>query len=68
MSDEVNYYSHRLAVDFSTGNIYYTAVSYMETNNTYQSYIGVILPNGKHKTIITGLSNPQGVALHESKG
>ncbi|KAK3611819.1 hypothetical protein CHS0354_040490 [Potamilus streckersoni] len=68
MEDNIDVYPNGLALDISTGNIYYAAVSYMEDTIGYQSHIGVLLPNGKHKVILTRLSVPQGLVVYPSKG
>ncbi|KAK3591058.1 hypothetical protein CHS0354_026072 [Potamilus streckersoni] len=68
ISDDSYHYPNRFAVDYSTGNIYYTAVNYLEYFMKFKSYIGVQLPNGKHRVLVTGLSYPQGIVLYPSKG
>ncbi|KAL3871176.1 hypothetical protein ACJMK2_039192, partial [Sinanodonta woodiana] len=52
-------------VDVSTGSIYYSAVSYIQSDG---GAIGVMLPNGKHKVILTRLDYPQGLVVYPSKG
>ncbi|KAK3600731.1 hypothetical protein CHS0354_017017 [Potamilus streckersoni] len=56
------YFINRFAVDYSTGNIYYTAVY------DISSSINVILPNGKHRVLVTGLDYPYGLVVYPSKG
>ncbi|KAL3871007.1 hypothetical protein ACJMK2_039032, partial [Sinanodonta woodiana] len=65
---ENNLYPNQLAVDVSTGSIYYSAIRYMEHADGYHSQIGIILPNGKHKVILTRLSFPKGLVVYPSKG
>ncbi|KAL3891004.1 hypothetical protein ACJMK2_003269 [Sinanodonta woodiana] len=62
-----NVYPTRFAVDYSTGNIYYTAFNgrYYVTN---ESYIGVISPDGMHRVLITRLRDPRGLVVYPSKG
>lgn len=58
-------YALCLAIDYSTGNLYYTAAG--ETK--YQNYIGVIhRATSIHKTLITNLVSPRDIALYSSKG
>lgn len=58
-------YADRLAIDHSTGNLYYTAVG----PTTFQSYIGVVQRSTSlHKTLIYYLYKPRGIALHSAKG
>ncbi|KAL3862074.1 hypothetical protein ACJMK2_008069 [Sinanodonta woodiana] len=68
IADDSYHYPNRFAVDYSTGNIYYTAVNYLEYFKKFQSYIGVQLPNGKHRVLVTGLSFPHGIVVYPSKG
>ncbi|XP_065930463.1 low-density lipoprotein receptor-related protein 4 isoform X3 [Magallana gigas] len=58
-------YADRLAIDYSTGNLYYTAVG----PTTSQSYIGVVhRSTSLHKTLIYNLHSPKDIALYSSKG
>ncbi|XP_065930460.1 uncharacterized protein [Magallana gigas] len=58
-------YADRLAIDYSTGNLYYTAVG----PTTSQSYIGVVhRATSLHKTLISDLHSPRDITLHPSKG
>eukprot|EP00105_Crassostrea_gigas_P037659 XP_019921807.1 PREDICTED: low-density lipoprotein receptor-related protein 4-like isoform X2 [Crassostrea gigas] len=58
-------YADRLAIDYSTGNLYYTAVG----PTTSQSYIGVVhRSTSLHKTLIYNLHSPRDIALYPSKG
>uniref|UniRef100_A0A8W8MIS0 EGF-like domain-containing protein n=2 Tax=Magallana gigas TaxID=29159 RepID=A0A8W8MIS0_MAGGI len=58
-------YALCLAIDYSTGNLYYTATG--ETQ--YQNYIGVVnRATSIHKTLITNLISPRDIALYSSKG
>ncbi|KAL3890979.1 hypothetical protein ACJMK2_003245 [Sinanodonta woodiana] len=66
-SDNNNIYTVRLAVDYSTGNIYYTAAS-GQYYFTTESYIGIVSPDGMHRVLITGLDDPHGLVLYPSKG
>lgn len=55
----------RLAIDYSTGNLFYTAVVPTE----YQSYIGVVhRSTSLHKTLIYNLNSPKDITLYISKG
>lgn len=55
-------YADRLAIDYSTGNLYFTAIG-------QKSYIGVVHRITKHhKTLIGNLSTPRDIALYPSKG
>ncbi|KAK3087954.1 hypothetical protein FSP39_012741 [Pinctada imbricata] len=58
-------YPDRIAIDFSTGNLYFTAVSAI----TMGSYVGVIIPEtGEHRQLVTGLFTPRAIALVPDKG
>ncbi|XP_078326898.1 low-density lipoprotein receptor-related protein 6-like isoform X2 [Crassostrea virginica] len=58
-------HADRLAIDYSTGNLYYTAVG--ETAS--QSFIGAIHRSLLlHKTILTNLLYPREIVLYPSKG
>nr|XP_034317564.1 low-density lipoprotein receptor-related protein 2 isoform X3 [Crassostrea gigas] len=58
-------YADRLTIDYSTGNLYYTAVG----PTTSQSYIGVVhRATSLHKTLISDLHSPRDITLHPSKG
>lgn len=60
-------FSHadRLAIDYSTGNLFYTAVG----PSTSQSYIGVVhRSTSVHKKLIYDLHSPRDIALYPSKG
>nr|XP_034309187.1 low-density lipoprotein receptor-related protein 5-like isoform X3 [Crassostrea gigas] len=54
-----------LAIDYSTGNLYYTA----EGPTKYESYIGVVhRTTFAHKTLISNIFKPNDIALYPSKG
>ncbi|KAL3890986.1 hypothetical protein ACJMK2_003252, partial [Sinanodonta woodiana] len=57
----------RFAVDYSTGNIYYTGFS-GDYFFKFESFIGIISPDGKHRILITGLDHPHGLVIYPSKG
>ena len=53
-----------LAIDYSTGNLYYTAVA-----STSRSYIGSVHRNTSlHKTLLSTLETPLVIVLYPSKG
>ncbi|XP_061191590.1 low-density lipoprotein receptor-related protein 2-like [Saccostrea echinata] len=55
----------RMAIDYSTGNIYYTAVG----STSSQSYIGVIhRTTFQHKTLLSDLHSPREIVVYPSKG
>ncbi|KAK3604525.1 hypothetical protein CHS0354_000347 [Potamilus streckersoni] len=56
------------AIDFSTGNIYYTAVRLYTLASHQEGYIGVLSVNSLHKLLIKDLRSPRGIALYPSKG
>ncbi|KAK3600734.1 hypothetical protein CHS0354_017022 [Potamilus streckersoni] len=62
-----NVYLSRLAVDYSTGNIYYTAMD-VTSYSGLKNYVGVLSPNEKHRTLVTGLIYPKGLVVYPSKG
>lgn len=54
-----------LAIDYSTGNLYYTA----EGPTKFESYIGVVhRTTFAHKTLISNIFKPNDIALYSSKG
>ncbi|XP_056012123.1 low-density lipoprotein receptor-related protein 4-like [Ostrea edulis] len=58
-------YADRMVIDYSTGNIYYTAVG----STPSQSYIGVIhRMNSLHKTLLSNLYSPREIVVYPSKG
>ncbi|XP_056009049.1 low-density lipoprotein receptor-related protein 4-like isoform X1 [Ostrea edulis] len=58
-------YADRLAIDYSTGIIYYTAVGPTPS----QSYIGVVHRKiSLHKTLLSNLHRPREIVLYPSKG
>ena len=57
----------RLALDYSTGNIYYTAVSTSQLPTSFTG-IGVVSPNGQHRKLISGGVQPRAVEIDPSKG
>ncbi|XP_065929618.1 low-density lipoprotein receptor-related protein 6-like [Magallana gigas] len=58
-------YALCLAIDYSTGNLYYTAVG----DTTYERYIGVVhRATLIHKTLLNNLDQPRDIALYSSKG
>ncbi|XP_062567175.1 low-density lipoprotein receptor-related protein 2-like [Saccostrea cucullata] len=55
----------RLAIDYSTGNLYYTAVG----PTSSQSYIGVIhRTTFQHNTLLSNLYSPREIVVYPSKG
>ncbi|KAL3891043.1 hypothetical protein ACJMK2_003306, partial [Sinanodonta woodiana] len=66
-SEDSTAYARRLAVDYSTGNIYYTAINYMHSYRT-SSTINVISPEGKQRILVRGLDYPYGLVVYPSKG
>ncbi|KAK3581660.1 hypothetical protein CHS0354_028859 [Potamilus streckersoni] len=54
------------AVDYSTGNIYYIVVKSL--SSVYESYIGALSPEGKHRFLVTNLEFPTELVLYPSKG
>ncbi|KAL3851784.1 hypothetical protein ACJMK2_015493 [Sinanodonta woodiana] len=67
MDDSYQYLS-KFAVDYSTGNIYYSVVKSISAYSARKSLIGVLSPNGLHRYIIINLYYPDGLALYPSKG
>ncbi|KAL3891003.1 hypothetical protein ACJMK2_003268 [Sinanodonta woodiana] len=67
ISDDSTAYAVRLAVDYSTGNIYYTAVNYMHSYSS-SSTINVISPEGKQRILVKGLNYPYGLVVYPSNG
>ncbi|KAK3600738.1 hypothetical protein CHS0354_017026 [Potamilus streckersoni] len=61
-------FPNRFAVDYSTGNIFYTAGNHMQFSRRSHSYIRVISPNRKHRVLVTGLNYPNGLVVYPSKG
>ncbi|KAL3891079.1 hypothetical protein ACJMK2_003342 [Sinanodonta woodiana] len=57
----------QFAVDYSTGNIYYTGFRGQNAFK-FESFIGIISPDGKHRVLITGLDEPHGLVVYPSKG
>ncbi|XP_061191591.1 low-density lipoprotein receptor-related protein 6-like [Saccostrea echinata] len=60
-------YAHaeRLTIDYSTGNIYFSAVASISS----QSYIGVVHRKSfLHKTLLSNLHRPKDIVLYPSKG
>lgn len=58
-------HADRLAIDYSTGNLYYTAVG----KENIQGYIGAVhRKTHLHKTLINDLQSPRDIALYPSKG
>ncbi|KAH3774761.1 hypothetical protein DPMN_176154, partial [Dreissena polymorpha] len=57
----------RLALDYSTGNIYYTAVKTSQLPASFTG-IGVVSPNGHHRKLISGGVYPRAVEIDPSKG
>lgn len=58
-------YAASIAIDYSTGNLYYTAVGLTAS----QSYIGVIhRATTMHKTLFNNLDTPKDIALCSSQG
>lgn len=59
------YFAERMAVDASTGHLYFTALSTLSNS----SYIGVIHRTLRvHRTLIPNLQTPRAIALYPSKG
>ncbi|XP_078323270.1 low-density lipoprotein receptor-related protein 2-like [Crassostrea virginica] len=60
------YSVERMAVDSSTGNLYFTAITQAQPST---GYIGVVHRQlALHKTLISGLQSPRAIALYASKG
>nr|XP_022323823.1 low-density lipoprotein receptor-related protein 4-like isoform X2 [Crassostrea virginica] len=58
-------FASRLAIDYSTGNLYFTAVATTES----QSFIGAIHRSLLlHKTVLSNLLSPREIVLYPSKG
>ncbi|XP_062572883.1 low-density lipoprotein receptor-related protein 1B-like [Saccostrea cucullata] len=58
-------YLDRIAMDFTTGHIYFTAVA----SDIYQSYVGVLHPQRMvHRKLISQLGTPRAIAVHPSSG
>lgn len=58
-------YPDRIAMDFTTGHIYFTAVA----SELYESYVGILHPQKSvHKKLITQLGTPRAIAVHPSAG
>ena len=58
-------HADRLAIDYSTGNLYYTAVG----ESASQSFIGAIHRSLLlHKTVLSNLLSPREIVLYPSKG
>ncbi|KAL3858577.1 hypothetical protein ACJMK2_008853 [Sinanodonta woodiana] len=66
--DRYSVHPDRFAIDFSTGNIYYTAVSVNESANARGGYIGVLSVDGHHKQLVTGFQKLRAIVLHPAKG
>ncbi|WAR22307.1 LRP4-like protein [Mya arenaria] len=65
--DVGRYYAHpdRMAIDYSTGNIFYTSV---RTDDLGFSGIAVVTPDGVHKKIVKYGQNPRAIALDPEQG
>ena len=60
------YSVERMAIDSSTGNLYFTAITQAQSS---PGYIGVVHRQlALHKTLISGLQSPRAIALYASKG
>ncbi|XP_052233221.1 low-density lipoprotein receptor-related protein 6-like [Dreissena polymorpha] len=57
----------RLAIDDSTGNIYYTAVNTSQLPASFTG-IGIVSPNGHHRKLISEGVSPRAVEIDPSKG
>ncbi|KAH3769660.1 hypothetical protein DPMN_170934 [Dreissena polymorpha] len=57
----------RLALDYSTGNIYYTAVTSSQLPTGFTG-IGVVSPNGFHRKLILEGVHPRAIEIDPSKG
>ncbi|KAH3773239.1 hypothetical protein DPMN_174597 [Dreissena polymorpha] len=57
----------RLALDYSTGNIYYTAVASSQLQTGFTG-IGVVSPNGFHRKLILEGVHPRAIEIDPSKG
>ncbi|KAK3605317.1 hypothetical protein CHS0354_003964 [Potamilus streckersoni] len=68
LSESNHYYPKRFAVDYSTGNIYCTAIGYRNFLTRTDSHVGVLSPKGKYRVLVTGLDYPYGLVLYPSKG
>ncbi|KAK3605314.1 hypothetical protein CHS0354_003961 [Potamilus streckersoni] len=58
---------NQLAVDYSTGNSYYTAVDLANNVKKYNS-INVVSPDRKHRVLVTNMDHPYGLVVYPSKG
>ena len=61
-------YIERFTVDFTSGNIYYTAVSDFAILGYSFSYVGVMSPEGLHAVLIENLHQPMGIAIYAADG
>ncbi|KAL3851599.1 hypothetical protein ACJMK2_015336 [Sinanodonta woodiana] len=66
--DDNHQYLSKFAVDYSTGNIYYTVMKVVSDYSSRNSVLGVLSPNGLLRDLITDLYYPNGLALYPSKG
>lgn len=58
-----------MAIDYSTGNIYYSADETPSQSSSTDGYIGVINPtDNSHIYLLGKLRSPDDIALHPSKG
>ncbi|XP_078326557.1 low-density lipoprotein receptor-related protein 2-like isoform X2 [Crassostrea virginica] len=61
-------FASELAIDYSTGNLYYTGVA-SETFRNSGNYIGSVHRNASlHKTLLSTPQKPRGICLYPSKG
>ncbi|KAL3891007.1 hypothetical protein ACJMK2_003272 [Sinanodonta woodiana] len=67
-SGGIYYTPNRFALDYSTGNIYYTVANDWKYVSGEDSFISVISPSGIQRTLVRGLVDPSGIAVYPSKG
>lgn len=62
-------YPDFFTIDYSTGNLFYTAVPFNSSNATAFSGIGVVTPDGLHKKLITYYGQkPRGIVVDPEEG
>ena len=63
---EYGAFAERLAIDQTSGNIYFTAVVLGGKGD--DSFISVLSPRGEHLPLVSGLDMPRGIVLHPERG
>ena len=58
----------RITIDSTSGNIFYAALHIDSVYIPFVSYIGVMTPDGRHRTIIDYLHFPGGIGIHAGDG